>query len=255
MKSPIKWTGGKAREIKYFQEYIPEFDTYVEPFFGGGALYWHLQPKNAVINDINPHLINFYEVLRSNYNELYKHLQEMELNKDYFQHIVDKLNNEEYENRIEQAAIFYYLNKTAFSGKWRVNSSGKYNNTWGNYKKENFKVLDNEYSNILQNATIENVDYKDIMMDCKFNENVFIFLDPPYLNCDTMYTANQEFESIYDYIYEYIKECKCKVMLVCKGDSYIYGLFKDLICEKYMVKYSHNSLSDLENQHLIITNY
>jgi len=70
LNSPIKWIGGKRREIKYFEKYIPEFKTYVEPFVGGGALYWHLQPKQAIINDINEHLINFYLVLKNNYDEL-----------------------------------------------------------------------------------------------------------------------------------------------------------------------------------------
>lgn len=255
MKSPIKWTGGKTREIKYFQEYVPQFNVYVEPFFGGGALYWHLQPDKAIINDINPHLMNFYEVLRDDYNELYKYLQKMELNREYFQYIVDRLNNKKYKNKAEQAAVFYYLNKTAFSGKWRVNSKGDYNNTWGNYKKENFKVLDKKYSEILQSTIVKSEDYKTIMEEYKENKHSFIFLDPPYLNCDTMYTANQKFEPIYDYIYSYMKNCQCKVLLVCKGDEYIYNLFKDLIRKRYSIRYSHNALSNIRNQHLVIANY
>lgn len=255
MKSPIKWTGGKAREIKNFIDLIPEYDIYIEPFFGGGALYWYLQPETAVINDINIHLITFYNTLKDNYDDLYSYLQDMELSKEYFQKMVDKLNNKEYNNNIEQSAIFYYLNKTSFSGKWRVNSKGLYNNTWGNYKKENFKILDKKYSELLKNTIILNEDYKNILNDYKYNADTFIFLDPPYLNCDSMYTANQKFESIYDFIYDYMQDCKNKVMLVCKGDEYIQDLFKDLVCLRYNIKYSHNSLSSIKNEHLVITNY
>ncbi len=125
IKSPIKWTGGKNKEIKYFKSFIPHnFDTYIEPFFGGGALYWNLSPHNAIINDINPHLINFFLVLRDEYNLLCEKLNTYKHNKDYFNMLVQKLNNHEYEDKIEQAAIFYYLNKTSFSGKWRINKKG-----------------------------------------------------------------------------------------------------------------------------------
>lgn len=255
MKSPIKWVGGKAREIKYFENYIPKFSTYVEPFFGGGALYWYLQPEKAIINDINSHLMNFYKILKNDYDELYEWLQQMELNRGYFKRIVDKLNNKEYGNEIEQAAIFYYLNKTSFSGKWRVNRNGKYNNSWGNYKRENFKKLDKVYSEILQNPIIKNTDYKNILKDCKYDDKTFVFLDPPYLNCDTVYTQNQDFQYIYDDIFDYMKNCKCKVMLICKNDKYINDLFKNLVIKKYDVKYAHNLLSKIKNQHLVIINY
>lgn len=255
MKSPIKWTGGKAREIKYFEDLIPEFNTYIEPFFGGGAVYWYLQPKNAIVSDINQHLINFYWELRNNYDELIEYLNEMPFSKDYFNDVVIKLNNKEYTNEAEQASLFYYLNKTAFSGKWRVNSKDKYNNSWGNYKRPNYKTLDRKYSDTLQSTLILDKDYKFVMDSVKFDTGAFLFLDPPYLNSDTMYTVSQEFEHIYNYVCEYIRDCKCKVMMVCKGDEYIRELFQDYIHREYDVKYSHNAKSNKNNKHLIITNY
>ncbi len=142
IKSPIKWVGGKRKEIKYLEKYIPKFNTYIEPFVGGGALYWHLNPKVAVINDINPYLINFYEVLKNDYNKLIIGLQKYINSKDEFDKTVKILNNKEYKSNLELAEIFYYLNKTCFSGKWRVNSKGQFNNTFGSYKKDNYKILD-----------------------------------------------------------------------------------------------------------------
>ena len=112
MKSPIKWTGGKRREIPYFSSYIPQnFDIYIEPFFGGGALYWHLLPQNAIINDINSHLINFYKVLRDNHSSLENILSTFEHNKTFFDKLVNILNNNEFNNNVEQAAIFTILIK------------------------------------------------------------------------------------------------------------------------------------------------
>jgi DNA adenine methylase len=255
MNSPIKWVGGKRKEIKLFEKYIPKFDTYVEPFVGGGALYWYLEPKNAVINDINEHLVNFYEVLRDNYNELYSQLQDMILSKEYFDNIVKRLNNKEYKDKIEQASIFYYLNKTAFSGKWRENKQGKFNSSYGYYDKENYKKLDNTYSKLLNRTEIYNTDYKTILDKYKNIKNAFVFLDPPYLDCDSFYTANQQFDNIYKYIFDFMKDCKCKIMLVVKETEYINDLFKDYIVDSYNINYRHNAVSKKIHKHLVITNY
>ncbi|NLY61743.1 MAG: DNA adenine methylase [Clostridiales bacterium] len=256
MKSPIKWTGGKKREIPYFLPYIPDnFKIYIEPFFGGGALFWHLRPESAIINDINEDLMNFYRVLRNNYDSLKNILLNYEFSKDFFDKLVDKLNNKEYSCPIERAAIFYYLNKTSFSGKWRVNREGHYNNTWGNYKRPNYKKLDRKYSELLKGVSIQNTDYTHLMEEYKSNSDAFIFLDPPYLNCDAMYTANQDFINIYDYIYNYMANCESKVMLIVKGDKYITNLFEKYIIDTYTVNYSHNAKSQTKNKHLIITNY
>jgi DNA adenine methylase len=158
MNSPIRWVGGKRKEIKYFEKYIPNFDIYVEPFIGGGALYWYLEPEKAVINDINENLINFYQVLRDEYSNLSNGVKTYLNNKDFFNSVVNKLNNKEYQNNIEQAEIFYYLNKTAFSGKWRVNSKGMFNSSFGYYEKDNYKNIKDCYSDILKRTEICNQD-------------------------------------------------------------------------------------------------
>lgn len=256
MKSPIKWIGGKRREIKHFEKYIPkEYDTYIEPFVGGGALYWYLEPKHSIINDINGHLINFYEILRDNHELLHNNLYEYENSKEYFNQVVNKLNNKTYKDKIQQAEIFYYLNKTSFSGKWRVNSKGEYNSSFGYYKTDNYKKLDNIYCDLLKHTEILNTDFKNILEKYKDDKNVFIFLDPPYLECDTFYTKNQNFNNIYEYIHNYIINCKCKVMMVVKETDLLYELFKNNIIDSYNVNYSHNASSKIIHKHIIITNY
>ena len=71
MKPLLKWPGGKSGEIKIIEKYIPSYDRYVEPFFGGGAMFFHLQPKKALINDISKSLMDFYKLIKSNDNVLY----------------------------------------------------------------------------------------------------------------------------------------------------------------------------------------
>jgi len=255
LNSPIKWIGGKRREIKYFEKYIPEFKTYIEPFVGGGALFWHLQPKEAIINDINEHLINFYLVLKNNYDELKIELQSYINTLEEYKKVILRLNRKEYKNNIEQSAIFYYLNKTAFSGTWRVNSKGNFNVGYGYYENDNYKNLGNQFTSLLKDTFILNNNYKEVINDYKNNSETFIFFDPPYLDCDTLYTPSQKFENIYQYIYEFIKESKCKCMLVVKENKYIIDTFNEFIKEIYSKDYKCNAKSEKKNSHVIITNY
>jgi len=221
---------------------------------GGGALFWHLQPKNAIINDINEHLINFYLVLRNNYNELINELQSYTNTLEEYRKIINQLNAKSYNNKIQQAAIFYYLNKTAFSGTWRVNSKGNFNVGYGYYKNENYKKLNGQFTPVLKNINILNKDYKEVINEYN-NSDAFIFLDPPYLDCNTLYTSSQKFENIYQYIYEFMKESKCKTMLVVKENKYINDIFNKYIKEYYGRDYKCNAKSDKKNSHVIITNY
>jgi len=255
LNSPIKWIGGKRREIKYFEQYIPKHKVYIEPFMGGGAVFWKLQPKKAVINDVNEHLINFYEVLRDNYPELKDELQLYKNTLEDYRDVIKILNTKQYKNKIEQASIFYYLNKTAFSGTWRVNSKGEFNVGYGYYINDNFKKLSDEFVPILKRTEIHNKDYKEIIDKYKNNSEAFIFFDPPYLDCDTLYTSSQKFENIYKYICEFMRECKCKTMLVVKENQYILDTFGDFVQVTYGKNYKCNAKSDKENNHVIITNY
>lgn len=172
-----------------------------------------------------------------------------------YRKIINQLNTKSYKNNIEQAAIFYYLNKTAFSGVWRVNLKGHFNVGYGSYKNENYKNLTDEFIPLLQNTIILNKDYKEVIKQYKNNNKTFIFFDPPYLDCDTLYTPSQKFENIYQYIYDFMKESKCKCMLVVKENKYIINTFNEFIKESYGKDYKCNAKSEKKNSHVIITNY
>ncbi|WP_262121273.1 DNA adenine methylase [Anaerococcus sp. Marseille-Q5996] len=198
----VKWVGGKRQLANKINKLIPEnYNCYFEPFVGGGAILFSLQPKKAIINDYNEELINTYRVIRDNPEQLITFLEihEIRNNEDYFYEIrsLDRNDDYKYISDIEKAARTIYLNKTCFNGLYRVNSLNQFNAPYGKYKKP--KIVDYKNiiacSNYLNDAqiTISSGDYKDSIKVA--NENDFIYLDPPYLPVSktsnfTSYTKN-----------------------------------------------------------------
>jgi DNA adenine methylase len=184
--SPVlKWAGGKRQLLPVIQRLLPDgFSTYYEPFLGGGALLFALQPAHAAVNDINPELINVYEVIRDNVDELIKKLRGMENTQAAFYEIRawDRKADYQQMSKIERAARILYLNRTCFNGLYRVNQSGYFNVPFGRYKNPDIVNEDNlkAVSAYLNGNQIElNCgSYKEILTDVK--ENSFVYLDPPY---------------------------------------------------------------------------
>ena len=145
--SPIlKWVGGKRQLL---DDIIPNINkncsTYIEPFLGGGAVLFELQPSKAIVNDYNSELINVYTVVRDHPEELIQKLEEhKEKNtEDYFYEIrgLDRTKDFTKLSDIDKAARILYLNKTCFNGLYRVNSSGQFNSPYGKYKNPNIEVV------------------------------------------------------------------------------------------------------------------
>ncbi|WP_028308687.1 DNA adenine methylase [Desulfitibacter alkalitolerans] len=182
----VKWVGGKRQIINQIVKYIPKsFSTYYEPFLGGGAVLFELQPKTAVVNDINAELINLYEVIKNNVNELIDDLKQHRNDETYFYELRELDRNKEYYNHltpIQRASRLIYLNKTCYNGLFRVNKAGQFNTPFGNYKNPN---IVNEYT---LKAVSSYFNKAQITFTCKdFNEalkgarkGAFVYLDPPY---------------------------------------------------------------------------
>ena len=126
----IKWSGGKSDEIKRFEKYIPEnYTTYIEPFVGGGALYFYLNPQNAVISDVHPELIKFYkEIGNGNAPEIFQFMEEYKNDDTTYYQIRDEM---EIKTDLDTAKRFYYLRKTCYRGMFRYNKKGKFNIPFG----------------------------------------------------------------------------------------------------------------------------
>ena len=164
LKPILKWAGGKTQLLNDLIPLIPNYTgKYIEPFVGGGALFFALQPKNAVIADSNPELINTYKQIAKHVDQVIEKLRKFKNDeKEFYQ--VRSLNPKNL-SPIEAAARFIYLNKTCFNGLYRVNRKGEFNVPFGHYK--NPKIVDTEAliaaSTLLKNTTIVCADYKEVL--------------------------------------------------------------------------------------------
>lgn len=181
----LKWVGGKRQLISDISPLLPsKISTYYEPFIGGGALLFYLQPKKAVINDYNSELINTYEVIRDNVEDLIIDLAKHKNEKDYFYEMraKDRQYNFNELSDIERASRVLYLNKTCFNGLYRVNKSGEFNTPFGSYKNPNIvnePVLRAVSAYLNQNdIKILNVDFEQAVKGAR--KGAFVYFDPPY---------------------------------------------------------------------------
>lgn len=186
----VKWAGGKRSIINDLVKLSPnEFNTYYEPFVGGGALLFELQPKRAVINDYNKELMNVYSCIKDEkkFNLMIKELdrhESLHSEKHYYEvRGLDK--NKKKFNKIsdyKRAARTIYLNKACFNGLYRVNSSGEFNVPFG--KKNKINTYDGINLGIIyyflnaNDIKILNEDFEESVKDAKRGD--FIYFDPPY---------------------------------------------------------------------------
>jgi DNA adenine methylase len=180
----VKWAGGKNQLMRKLLPQVPQhYNQYIEPFLGGGALFFKLQPSKAIIADRNPELINLYQAVAQNVSAV------IEILKGYRDHT--DLKKLYYELRAQHwaeldpilaAARTIFLNKTCFNGLYRVNKHGKFNVSYGKHKS--LRLLDQEgllaAAELLQQAVIICADYKTVLREYAAPGD-FIFLDPPYL--------------------------------------------------------------------------
>lgn len=198
----MKWVGGKRQLLSEINKYIPkEIDTYFEPFLGGGAVFFDLEPDKAEINDYNSELINVYKTIKDDVEKLIEYLRVHEENnsKEYYYTVRAWDREEGYSERsnVEKASRIIFMNKTGFNGMYRVNSKNQYNVPYGKYKNPaivNEDVL-RSVSAFLNDidVTILNGDFVEAVSNAKAGD--FVYLDPPYVPLNetsafTSYTNN-----------------------------------------------------------------
>ncbi len=182
----LKWAGGKRQLLQVLKEHLPpkKYKTYYEPFVGGGAFLFNLQPKQVVINDSNRELINCYRVIRDSVEELIEDLGRHKNQEDYYYDMrgLDRKRSFEKKTQVERASRIIYLNKTCYNGLFRVNSRGQFNVPFGRYKNPN--ILDisvlkavSKYLNDNQ-VKIINKDFETAVKTARKGD--FIYFDPPY---------------------------------------------------------------------------
>lgn len=234
IKPPIKWAGGKTQLLSQLRPLYPKrFNLYLEPFVGGGAVFFNLQPDDGVLIDSNFELINFYQVVKNNLDEILQDLEKHKNEKDYYYKI--RSLDPEQMGSIERASRFLFLNKTCFNGLWRVNKKGKFNVPFGRYKSPNFRDEENlSLVNIaLQNAEIICDDFSTVMEYTV--PGAFVYLDPPYHPLSstanfTSYTKDsfgEEDQRRLAKVFRELDAKNCNVMLSNSDTKFIRGLYKD----------------------------
>src|SRR3989344_1559819 len=182
----LKWAGGKSQLLKQFNELklFPaktRYKRYFEPFLGGGAVFFHLQPSNTVLADLNEDLINCYKVMKKSPELLIKTIENsgFKNNRSVYNRMREKYNHENL-SEIDRAAILIYLNKTCFNGLYRVNNNGKFNVPFGvnGYSTLFQETNIHAVSNLLKTAVLKVGSFETILQDV--GKNDFAYLDPPY---------------------------------------------------------------------------
>ena len=269
----VKWAGGKRQIIDKLLKYVPnEFNTYYEPFVGGGALLFELSPKKAVINDYNSELMNVYNVLcnEDKFKKMCSVLNRYEIchSEEFFYEIRNKDRNKNNYNKLSdytKAARTIYLNKACFNGLYRVNSKNEFNVPFG--KKTKVNTYDGSNLITVSNyLTINDVkilccDFEESVSDAKKGD--FIYFDPPYdsdTNIFNSYTeggfGKDEQRRLFE-VYKKLSDRGCYVMLSNHNTTLINELYKDYNINVIEAKRNINSNGKKRGkvEEVIITNY
>ena len=271
MKPFVKWAGGKRQILSRINEYILDSIegssdyTYIEPFLGGGAVFFSLRPKKSIINDVNADLINAYQVIKSNkYVELIERLKKFaadyhdEADEIYY----DTRNWDREENwfekhdKIERAARMIFLNRTCYNGLYRVNSKGQFNTPMGRYRnplicdETNIKEIHDYFNDPSNDIKIMNGSYEDAIAKAKDGD--VIYIDPPYdYEDDDGFTKYQMSGFTFEDFQKLKKECDkavdkgAFVIISNNATSKVLKLFEE--DPKYKIFYDPNCFTSLRS--------
>lgn len=229
----LKWAGGKQQLLQRLIPAVPEsFNQYIEPFFGGGALFFALRPVKAIISDSNPELINLYKTAADDVEHLIELLPGIKTDREHYYQLrsVDPGALSD----VEKAARTIYLNRTCFNGLYRVNRGGQFNVPYGEHRNPRicFPGELRAASALLKRSTIVCADYKDVLHRYA-KEGDFIYLDPPYLPVSQYsdfkrYTKEQFYEEDHVELAKEVRrlhELGCHVLLTSSNHPLIYDLY------------------------------
>ena len=276
IKPFLQWAGGKNSLVSLFHTYTPSalsgYDTYIEPFVGAGAMAIHLlanghQFKKVIISDLNPVLMNTYRVIQRQPYELVEHLEqlkqeyhrltEMEDKRVYFLKLRNVYNTGNH-SPLLRAALFIFLNKTGFSGLFRVNSKNEYNVSFGKLMKPIVFCKENilKIHDLLQGVEIYSQDFAS--MRKRICGKTFIYLDPPYYPVSKTagfcaYTVGGFNDREQMRLADFCKTLSCDWMLSNSDTHFISSLYKNFHIRKITAKRLIGKNEEVTE--LLITNY
>ncbi|HEV0243282.1 TPA: DNA adenine methylase [Streptococcus pneumoniae] len=267
-----KWTGGKRQLLPVIRELMPKtYNRYFEPFVGGGALFFDLAPKDAVINDFNAELINCYQQIKDNPQELIEILKvHQEYNsKEYYLDLrsADRDERIDMMSEVQRAARILYMLRVNFNGLYRVNSKNQFNVPYGRYK--NPKIVDEELISAISvyinnnQLEIKVGDFEKAIVDVRTGD--FVYFDPPYIplsetSAFTSYT--HEGFSFADQVrlrdaFKRLSDTGAYVMLSNSSSALVEELYKDFNIHYVEATRTNGAKSSSRGKisEIIVTNY
>jgi len=266
VKPFIKWAGGKSQLLPEMSKLFPpktQINRYFEPFLGGGAVFFYLQHPKSFLSDTNKNLVELYDVVKNNVEDLIKALKKHKNERDYFYEVRAQKSGEL--SQVERAARLIFLNKTCFNGLYRENSKGEFNVPFGKYK--NPTICDEEglrsASLALKRVKITRSEFHSVLSQAKTTD--FIYFDPPYhpLNKTsnfTSYTAGgfgeKEQRDLAE-VYKELAERGCFVMLSNSDTPLIRELYKEFSIHEIQASRAINSKAEGRGKitELLVINY
>jgi DNA adenine methylase len=254
----IKWSGGKRDELAHILPHVPQYNRYIEPFVGGGAVFFHLAPASAVIADVHPDLIALYSSVKAGRGkDIHAFMQSHPNTPEEYYRVRDEMSPA---NDFERACKFYYERKTCYRGMLRYNKKGKFNIPFGRYKTVQYDdLLKPEYEELLKRTEIRCAPFETIFAEYNDPSN-FVFLDPPYDSEFTDYGYCSFDREHHKRLAECFKTTKNKCLMVIGATPFIRELYNGYIVEEFEKKYAfklHSGRvgSEINTTHLVITNY
>ena len=193
----LKWAGGKRQLLSEITARFPEsYGRFHEPFFGGGAVFFDVAPDAGSINDINVRLVNLYRVVQQFPERLIEENESHEHSDDYYYDARDEFNDlherdeKSEDERVREASLLLYLNRTCFNGLYRENQSGEFNVPVGNYANPDWVQADRirAASDVLEATTIHNEDFEYVREEA--DDGDVVYMDPPYQPVSTTASFN-----------------------------------------------------------------
>lgn len=269
----VKWAGGKRQIMTEIKKYIPEnYDTFYEPFVGGGAVFFELAPKKAVINDYNSELMNVFECIKDEvkFDKMCTELNHHEANhsEEYYYQVRNIDRDVKKYNKLadyKKAARTIYLNKACFNGLYRVNSKNEFNVPFG--KKEKVNTYEGQNLGVVHcilnfnDIKLLSIDFEEAVKDAKKGD--FVYLDPPY-DSDTStfndYTENgfnKDEQRRLALLFKELSDRGCYVMLSNHNTILVNELYKDYNIHVISAKRNINANGKKRGkvEEVIITNY
>lgn len=188
----VKWPGGKSKLYLNNPQIFPSsFKKYLEPFLGGGSIFFHLSPDEAILGDVNERLINLFQNVKSDYKKIFYEVEKLisTHSSDQYYEIRKIFNSSN-----SKPEHFLYLNRTCFNGVYRENIKGEFNVPVGRRSSSFFPFTIEDfknYSQILSNATLKNQAFEETLKEAKKGD--FIFIDPPYLKNENNYESFRKY--------------------------------------------------------------